>query len=81
MALVLVVTVIGSFQVFDIVAVTTKGGPANTSNVLQMYIYDKAFGQFDFGYASRCRWRCSPCSSPSPSCSTGSSRADASDLD
>jgi ABC-type sugar transport system permease subunit len=52
LAMVLVLTVIGSFQVFDIVQVTTKGGPANASLVLQMYIYDKAFGQFDFGYAS-----------------------------
>ncbi|GAB3152021.1 sugar ABC transporter permease [Microbacterium neimengense] len=51
-ALVLVLNVIGAFQIFDIIAVTTKGGPANASNVLQMYIYDKAFGQFDFGYAS-----------------------------
>ncbi|WP_254678939.1 carbohydrate ABC transporter permease [Arthrobacter sp. 24S4-2] len=52
LAMVLILNVIGSFQVFDIVAVTTKGGPANASNVLQMYIYQKAFGQFDFGYAS-----------------------------
>lgn len=51
-ALVLVLNVIGAFQVFDLVSVTTKGGPANASNVLQMYIYSKAFGQFDFGYAS-----------------------------
>jgi len=51
-ALVLVLNVIGAFQVFDIVSVATKGGPANASNVLQMYIYDKAFGQFNFGYAS-----------------------------
>lgn len=52
LALVVVLNVIGSFQVFDIVSVATKGGPANASNVLQMYIYQKAFGQFDFGYAS-----------------------------
>ncbi|SDL17703.1 multiple sugar transport system permease protein [Glycomyces sambucus] len=52
LALVLVLNVIGAFQVFDLVSVTTKGGPANASNVLQMYIYSKAFGQFDFGYAS-----------------------------
>lgn len=52
LALVLVLNVIGAFQVFDVVQVTTKGGPANASNVLQMYIYGKAFGQFDFGYAS-----------------------------
>jgi multiple sugar transport system permease protein len=52
LALVLVLNVIGAFQVFDIVSVATKGGPANASLVLQMYIYQKAFGQFDFGYAS-----------------------------
>ncbi|WP_369373162.1 carbohydrate ABC transporter permease [Promicromonospora sp. Populi] len=52
LALVLVLNVIGAFQVFDIVQVSTRGGPANASNVLQMYIYSKAFGQFDFGYAS-----------------------------
>ncbi|WP_347038577.1 hypothetical protein AAHB37_19215 [Glutamicibacter halophytocola] len=45
-------TVIGSFQVFDTVAVTTGGGPANATNVLQLYIYDVAFGRFQFGYAS-----------------------------
>lgn len=52
LAMVLVLTVIGSFQVFDLVAVTTQGGPARASNVLQLYIYDKAFGQFEFGYAA-----------------------------
>ncbi|MFE4197132.1 carbohydrate ABC transporter permease [Paenarthrobacter sp. NPDC056912] len=52
LVLVLVVTVIGSFQVFDTVAVTTNGGPVNASRVIQMYIYQKAFGESDFGYAS-----------------------------
>ncbi|ALG30615.1 sugar ABC transporter permease [Glutamicibacter halophytocola] len=52
LALVLIMTVIGSFQVFDTVAVTTGGGPANATNVLQLYIYDVAFGRFQFGYAS-----------------------------
>lgn len=52
LVMVVVLTVIGSFQVFDIVQVTTKGGPQNASLVLQMYIYDKAFTQFDFGYAA-----------------------------
>lgn len=50
--MVVILNVIGSFQVFDIVSVTTEGGPANASNVLQMYIYNKAFAQFDFGYAA-----------------------------
>jgi len=52
LAMVVVLTVINAFQVFDIVQVTTEGGPANASNVLQMYIYRKAFRQFDFGYAA-----------------------------
>jgi multiple sugar transport system permease protein len=52
LAVVLIITVIGSFQVFDTVSVTTNGGPANATNVLQKYIYDLAFGRFQFGYAS-----------------------------
>ncbi|MFI9585486.1 carbohydrate ABC transporter permease [Streptomyces sp. NPDC052236] len=52
LAVVLIMTVIGSFQVFDTVAVTTLGGPANATNVLQLYIYSSAFGRFQFGYAS-----------------------------
>lgn len=52
LAVVLIMTVIGSFQVFDTVAVTTGGGPANATNVLQLYIYQSAFGRFQFGYAS-----------------------------
>ena len=50
--LVLITTMVGSFQVFDIVAVTSKGGPGNASRVIQLYIYDQAFGQSNFGYAS-----------------------------
>jgi len=52
LVMVVVLSVINAFQVFDIVQVTTQGGPANASNVLQMYIFQKAFGQFDFGYAA-----------------------------
>ncbi len=52
LALVLIISVIGSFQVFDTVSVTTQGGPVNASRVLQYYIYDMAFGRFQFGYAS-----------------------------
>ncbi|HZX01464.1 sugar ABC transporter permease [Kribbella sp.] len=51
MAMVAVLTVISSFQVFDLVAVTTKGGPADASKVLPLYIYAKGFSEFDFGYA------------------------------
>lgn len=52
LALVLIITVVGSFQVFDTVAIATQGGPVNATRVLQFYIYDMAFGRFQFGYAS-----------------------------
>jgi multiple sugar transport system permease protein len=52
LALVLIISIIGSFQVFDTVAITTQGGPVNSSRVLQYYIYDQAFSRFQFGYAS-----------------------------
>jgi ABC-type sugar transport system permease subunit len=51
LAMVIILTVINEFQIFDLVQVTTKGGPANASQVLQSYIYSEGFGQFNFGYA------------------------------
>ncbi|QNE21125.1 sugar ABC transporter permease [Kribbella qitaiheensis] len=52
LVMVLVVTMIGSFQLFDTVAVTTQGGPINATRVIYYYIYERAFTRFDFGYAS-----------------------------
>jgi multiple sugar transport system permease protein len=52
LALVLVITIIGSFQIFDTIAVTTKGGPINATRVIYYYIFERAFDQFDFGYAA-----------------------------
>jgi multiple sugar transport system permease protein len=52
LAMVLVITVVGSFQVFDTVAVTTSGGPADATRVIQYYIFDLAFQRLDYGYAS-----------------------------
>jgi multiple sugar transport system permease protein len=52
LALVLVISVIGSWQIFDTVAVTTQGGPVDSTRVIQYYIYENAFTRFDFGYAS-----------------------------
>jgi multiple sugar transport system permease protein len=59
LALVLVVTVIGSFQVFDTVQIATAGigggnpgGPGNASRVLYMYIFQQAFEFNALGYAS-----------------------------
>ncbi|WP_116951932.1 carbohydrate ABC transporter permease [Jiangella endophytica] len=52
LALVLVISVVGSFQIFDTVAVTTEGGPVNATRVIYYYIYQQAFERFDLGYAS-----------------------------
>ena len=52
LAVVLVITVIGSFQIYDTVDVTTEGGPVNASRVIYIYIFDQAFGRRNFGYAS-----------------------------
>jgi ABC-type sugar transport systems, permease components len=52
LALVLVITVVGSFQIFDTVAVTTRGGPINSTRVIYYYIYQQAFEKFNLGYAS-----------------------------
>ncbi len=49
---VLIMTVIGSFQVFDTVYVLTSGGPLGTTKVLVFYLYEQAFKYFDMGYAS-----------------------------
>ncbi len=52
LAVVLVITLIGSFQIFDTIDVTTEGGPVNASRVIYIYIFDQAFARRNFGYAS-----------------------------
>jgi multiple sugar transport system permease protein len=51
-AFVVITTVIGSFQIFDTIAVTTTGGPINATRVLVWYIYEQAFQQFKMGYGA-----------------------------
>ena len=43
---------IQAMQVFDIVSVMTGGGPYDSTNVLNLYIYQMAFGRSRAGYAS-----------------------------
>ncbi|HEY8498740.1 MAG TPA: sugar ABC transporter permease [Limnochordales bacterium] len=47
-----VTSIIGSFQVFELTSVLTRGGPANATNTLVMFIYQYAFQSFQMGYAS-----------------------------
>lgn len=49
---VFVTSIIASFQVFDLVYVTTQGGPANATRVLVYDIYQNAFSRLQLGYAS-----------------------------
>jgi ABC-type sugar transport system permease subunit len=47
-----VTSVIGAFQVFDIVYVMTGGGPANATLTLVQYVYNNAFKALDMGFAA-----------------------------
>ena len=49
---VLVTSVTGALQIFDTVAVTTKGGPEDATRVVVYYIVQNAFGFLKMGYAS-----------------------------
>jgi multiple sugar transport system permease protein len=53
---VLVVAIIGTFQVFTSAFVLTNGGPQNATLFAVLYIYDTAFVNFQMGYASVLAW-------------------------
>ncbi len=44
--------IIGSLQLFDLVWVTTRGGPVNASTTMAVYMFDRGFVRFQFGYGS-----------------------------
>ena len=50
--MVVVLSIINSFQVFDLVSVMTDGGPGRSTNVLVFRIYQEAFINYKMGYAS-----------------------------
>lgn len=50
--MVLILTVINSFQVFDLVSVMTDGGPGRSTNVLVFRIYQEAFVHYRMGYSA-----------------------------
>lgn len=49
---VMVTSIIGSFQIFDTIAITTQGGPITATRVIYWYIYEYAFSRFQMGYAT-----------------------------
>ncbi len=50
--MVVTLTLISGFGVFDIIYVMTAGGPANSTNVLGIYAYQNAFTLNRIGYAT-----------------------------
>lgn len=48
---VIVILTIGALQAFDQIYVMTRGGPAQATYTLVMYIYEKAFREWNFGYS------------------------------
>ncbi len=51
-----ILNIIGSFQVFTSAYVITNGGPNNATLTMVLLIYQKAFQNFHFGYASAIAW-------------------------
>lgn len=52
LTMVIVYTVIGGFNAFDMVWVMTQGGPNNASEVIATYTYEVAFRGNDYGYGA-----------------------------
>lgn len=54
----LIITIVNSFQIFNQVYVMTDGlgGPADSTLVMVLYIYQKAFKYYQMGYASALAW-------------------------
>lgn len=53
---VVVIGVVGSFQIFTTVAVMTQGGPGDATMVYVYYLYLNAFSFFKMGYGSALGW-------------------------
>ncbi len=45
-------SIIGALQLFDLVWVTTRGGPVDSSNTMATYMFDWGFVRFQLGYGS-----------------------------
>ena len=48
----LIIALIGAFQVFESMFVLTNGGPGDATRTVVMYLYREAFGSFNMGYAA-----------------------------
>ena len=48
----ILLSLIGSLKLFDIIFITTKGGPANSTENLPVLIFNQAFSQGEHGYGA-----------------------------
>jgi len=55
-AFVVITSMIGSFQLFDLPYVLTEGGPGNASMTMVMYLYKHGFEFINLGYAATIGW-------------------------
>ncbi len=55
-AFVVITSMIGSFQLFDLPYVLTEGGPGNASITMVMYLYKHGFEFINLGYAATIGW-------------------------
>ncbi|WP_199613990.1 carbohydrate ABC transporter permease [Paenibacillus alkalitolerans] len=51
-----VLQTIGSFQMFTQAFIITEGGPVHSTYMYALYLYDRAFGRLQMGYASALAW-------------------------
>lgn len=52
----LIMGIINAFQMFTSAYVITNGGPMNSTYVYAVYLYERAFGRYQLGYASSLAW-------------------------
>ncbi|WP_338552377.1 sugar ABC transporter permease [Paenibacillus sp. KS-LC4] len=52
----LVLGIINAFQMFTSAFIITQGGPANGTYMYVLFLYEKAFKQYEMGYASALAW-------------------------
>ena len=50
--MVTILCIISSFQVFDIINITTKGGPGQSTKVIAYRIYEESIKNLRFGYGA-----------------------------
>lgn len=51
-----ILSTIGVLQIFDEALIVTRGGPANETLTIGLYLYQTAFGSVDFHYAAAISW-------------------------